>query len=140
MKEFRLSILAPDEEMYEGPCESVVVPASDGQYGIMANHTNMISGLIPGMLTYQIPGGERRILAVSYGLVKVENNEVLVIVDDAERPEEIDEKRAQRDADAAKEKMLQERSLRDYRMAQADLARAMNRLKLRRGYEKDLLN
>ena len=139
MKEFQLSILAPDGTFYEGACESLVVPASDGQYGILANHRNMISGLVPGSLSYTAPGEKKKYLAVSYGFVKVENNEVLVMVDAAELPENIDAARAQADADAAQEKMLQQKSLRDYRMAQADLNRAMNRLRLRKSYEEERL-
>ena len=40
-------------------------------------------------MTYRVPGGENQIAAVSGGLVKVEDGEVLVLVDSAERPEEI---------------------------------------------------
>ena len=139
MKEFQLSILAPDEDMYEGSCVSLVVPLSDGQYGILADHRNMTAGLIPGILSYTRPDGKKKYLAVSYGFVKVEFNEVLVMVDDAERPEEIDENRAQQDADAAQEAMLQQKSLRDYRMAQADLSKAKNRLRARKHYDGNLL-
>ena len=135
MKQFRLIVMEPEGVCYEGPCESLVVPASDGKYGIMANHRNMISGIIPGLLSYRVPGGEKKYLSVSFGFVKAQNNEVLVMVDAAERPEDIDANRAQRDLDAAKELMLQNRSMRDYRTGQANLAKAMNRLRVRRGYE-----
>ncbi len=69
--------------------------------------------------------------AVSSGLVKVENNEVLVLVDSAERPEDIDENRAKRAAAEAKEAMLQKRSIQEYQQAQANLARAINRLRIK---------
>ena len=68
---------------------------------------------------------------VSAGLVKVENGEVLILVDSAERPEEIDLNRARREADAAKEAMLQKRSIQEYRMAQFTLARAAARMKVK---------
>ena len=139
MKQFRLIVMEPEGVCYEGPCESLVVPASDGKYGIMANHRNMISGIIPGLLSYRVPGGEKKYLSVSFGFVKAQNNEVLVMVDAAELPENIDAARAQADADAAQEKMLQQKSLRDYRMAQADLNRAMNRLRLRKSYDEERL-
>lgn len=84
------------------------------------------------MLTYRIAGQEEQIAAVSAGLVKVENNEVLVLVDSAERPEDIDANRAKRAADAAKEAMLQKKSIQEYRAAQADLARAISRLRIKR--------
>jgi F-type H+-transporting ATPase subunit epsilon len=72
-----------------------------------------------------------RFSAGSSGLVKVENNEVLVLVDSAERPEDIDENRAKRAAAEAKEAMLQKRSIQEYQQAQANLARAINRLRIK---------
>ena len=69
--------------------------------------------------------------AVSGGIAKVENGEVLILVDTAERPEEIDIMRARRNADAAKEALLQKRSIQEYRSAQAALARAISRLRVK---------
>lgn len=128
---FQVYILAADCAFYEGPCESLVVPALEGQYGILAHHSNIIGAIVPGMLSYQIPGEPVKTAAVSEGLIKVENNEVLVLVDTVERPEDIDANRAKRAADEAKEAMLQKRSMQEYRMAQANLARAITRLRVK---------
>lgn len=132
---FQVFILAADCAFYEGPCESLVVPTLQGQYGILPNHSNMISAVIPGTLTYKLPGSPEKQAAVSAGLVKVENDEVLVLVDSAERPEDIDENRARRAADEAKEAILQKKSIQEYRSAQANLARAISRLKVKTGNE-----
>ena len=67
---------------------------------------------------------------MSAGLVKVENGEVLILVASAGRPEEIDRTRARREADAAKEAMLQKRSIQEYHRAKANLSGALNRLQL----------
>lgn len=53
-------------------------------------------------------------------------------MDTAERPDEIDAKRAKQDADAAKEALLQKKSIQEYRAAQATLARAISRLRVKR--------
>lgn len=131
MSTFQLSILASDRLFYEGPCESLILPISEGSYGILANHSNMIAAVYPGKLSWKVPGEEFQIAAVSDGMVKVENNEVLVLVDTAEHPEEIDVNNARRVADAAWEVMLQKRQIWEYRSAQAQLARALNRMKIR---------
>ncbi len=131
MSTFQLSILASDRLFYEGPCESLILPISEGSYGILANHSNMIAAVCPGKLSWKVPGEEFQIAAVSDGMVKVENNEVLVLVDTAEHPEEIDVNNAKRVADAAREVMLQKRQIWEYRSAQAHLARALNRMKIR---------
>lgn len=134
MNTFQIEILAADRPFYVGPCESLMIPTIEGQYGIMANHSNMISAILPGVLHYKLPGEEFRVAAVSEGFVKVEDNKVLILVDTAERPEEIEENSARREADAAKEEMLQKKSVEEYHFAQANLARSLNRLKVRRYY------
>lgn len=132
MKSFKIQILACDKPFYIGECESIIVPTNDGLVGVWADHTNVIMAIIPGELTYRIPGGEDQKAVVSNGMIKIEDNEVLILVDAIERPEEIDVHRAQRAADRAKEEILQKRSLREYRLAEANLARAINRLKAKK--------
>ena len=131
MDTFLVHILAADRSFYEGPCVSLTIPASDGEMGILAHHSNMIAAIQPGTLRYQAPGQPVQLAAVSPGMVKVENNHVLVLVDSAERPEEIDAARAQREADQAREALLQKKSRQEYQIAQASLARALNRLRVK---------
>ena len=92
------------QTFYAGSCESLIVPTPEGKYGIMANHSNIIIAVIPGALFYRPPGEEMKVAAVSHGIVKVENNKVLVLVDSAECPEDIDANRARRAAEIAREK------------------------------------
>ena len=131
MDQFTVYILAADEPFYEGPCESLSVPTITGMYGVLAHHTNVIMAIVPGTLHYRCPGQEEQLAAVSAGLMKVENGEVLILVDSAERPEEIDANRAKRAADRAKEELLQKKSIQEYRMAQSNLARALSRLQVK---------
>lgn len=131
MNTFNVKILASDGAEYQGPCVSLIVPTSDGQYGIMALHSNIISAIVPGKLTYRTPEGVEHILAVSSGLVKAEGGEVLVLVGAAERPEDIDANRARRELEASREAVLQRRSIHEYRLAQANIARALNRLRVK---------
>ncbi len=133
METFQVRILAADRAFYQGPCESLVIPSVDGEIGILAHHSNTIAAVVPGELRCQAPGRPLDTAAVSAGIVKVENNEVLVLVDTAERPEEIDANRAQRAAAEAREALLQKKSIQEYRMAQANLSRALNRLRVKSG-------
>ncbi len=130
MNTFKLKIYASDHPFYVGDCESIVFPTADGYAGIQANHRNMVVATVTGQITFRTPDGEQHEAAVSDGCLRVEDNEVLILVDSAERPDEIDINRAKRDADRAKEEMLQKKSMRDYLSAQAAMARALNRLKI----------
>ena len=134
MQQFQVHILAADRTFYDGPCVSLTLPTSDGELGILAHHSLIISAVQPGTLRYQAPGEDVKLAAVSPGMVKVENNEVLVLVDSAERPEEIDAARAQREADEAMEAILQKKSIQEYQVAQGTLARALNRLRVKSSY------
>ena len=131
MNTFSLTVLAAEKPFYEGECVSLVFPTVDGQYGILAGHNNTISAIVPGELKFTVPSGEVTIAAVSEGLVKVENGKVLILVDTAERPEEIDENRARHSAEQAKEAILQKKSIQDYYAAQSRMARALSRLRVK---------
>ena len=131
MDTFQVHILAADRTFYEGPCVSLTVPTNDGERGILAHHSSMIAAIQPGTLRYQVPGQPVQLAAISPGMVKVEHNDVLVLVDSAERPEEIDVVRAQRETDEAREALLQKKSRQEHQIAQATLARALNRLRVK---------
>lgn len=131
MEAFQVHILAADKNFYEGPCVSLTISTTDGELGILAHHSNMIAAIQPGILRYQVPGEEPCLAAISPGMVKVEHNDVLVLVDAVERPEEIDAARAQREADEAREILLQKRSRQEYKIAEAAMARALNRLRVK---------
>ena len=136
MEPFQVHILAADRTFYEGPCLSLTIPVSDGELGILAHHASMIAAVVPGTLRWQAPDQPVQLAAVSPGMVKVEHNDVLVLVDSAEHPEEIDAARAQREADEAREALLQKKSRQEHQIAQATLARALNRLRVKgRGVE-----
>ncbi len=130
MNTFNLHILAADRPFYEGECESLMLPLTTGEYGVKANHSNMIAGVVPGLLMYRDDLGNEVNAVVSEGMVKVDHNEVLVLVDTVELPEEIDANRAERAAAHAREALLQKRSRQEYLMAQTELARATSRLKV----------
>ena len=132
MKNFTLHLVGADRLFYEGECQSVVVPAVDGQYGVLADHANLITAIVPGELSFTVPGEKSDVVAVAGGIMKVEDNDVLILVDYILRPEEIDADRAMQEEAAAREIMLQKRSRREYRSAQAQLARAVTKLKVRR--------
>ncbi len=132
MNTFQLQFYEAENPFYVGEVVSVTIPSSDGEYSIMASHSHMVLAIVPGLLRYRTPDGEEHLASVSEGILRVENNEALILVDAAEHPEEIDVNRAREREEIAREQMLQKKSLRDYYMAEAALQRAINRLKVSR--------
>lgn len=136
MRPFDIQILASDHVFYEGEILSVVIPTVDGYYGVMARHTNVIIGIVPGIFSYTLPDGIKREASVSFGMLKVEKGKVLVLVDTIEKPEDIDINLAERQAAQAKEALLQKKKTWEYNVAHATLARVASRIKLRNKYRK----
>ena len=128
-KEFDLEILATDHPFYRGRCSHLVYPALDGLAGIKYGHDYMVTCVAEGELRY-FADGKWHYAAVSSGYLEVQDNRVMVLVDSAELPEEIDVKRAEAAKERAEEKMKQEKSLKEFYHTQAALNRAMNRLKI----------
>lgn len=131
MNSFKLRILACDRAFYEGECESLIIPAYDGQYGIMAGHSDMAAALFAGELTFRPAGGQNITAAVSDGMMKIEGGNVLLLVESAEYPEEIDAARAKNAAMAAEEAMRNKQNKQEHLGSEADLARAIARLRVK---------
>lgn len=130
MSTFWLKIVASDHIFYNGNCEALVVPAYDGEMGILPHHEAMILAIQEGELRYRSPEDPQwREAIVGRGIVQVVNNRVTIIVDTAERPEDIDAVRAKEALERAEEQLRQKQSLAEFKVSQASMARALSRLK-----------
>ena len=129
MAEFHLRVIASDRIFYNGPCEVAIVPGLDGEWAFMAHHDNTVVAVKPGQMRFKKPDGAWETAVVGSGFVQTGNNCALVIVDTAERPDEIDEARAREDLERAQEELRQKQSTQEYRVSQAAMARAFSRLK-----------
>ena len=95
MDTFGLKIIASDRVFYEGRCRKLVIPAPDGEKGILPNHENMVIAVKIGMARMEIEEGNWVEVALGRGFAEVVNNRVTLLVDTAEKPEEIDIRHAQ---------------------------------------------
>ena len=113
MSTFSLKIISTDKVFYDGKCEYLVIPTIDGEKGILAHHENMVIAVEIGELRFRKP-------------------------DTAERPEDIDVKRAEEAKERAEEQLRQKQSIQEYYLSQASMARAMTRLKASRNRRGDI--
>ena len=130
MDTFGLKIIASDKVFYEGRCRNLIIPAPDGEVGLLPHHENMVIAIEVGIARMEVEAGEWNEIAVGTGFAEIVNNRVTLLVDTAERPEDIDVRRAQEQKERAEEQMRQKRSIQQYYHTQASLARAMNSLRL----------
>lgn len=130
---YNLRIIAADRVFYEGPCLSLIVPAFDGEKEILAHHESMVIAVTDGEMRYKTEDGTWHIGYVGRGFVQIANNRVILLTESAEKPEEIDVRRAEEAKERALEQLRQKQSIQEYYHTQASLARAMNRLKVSHG-------
>ena len=94
MEKFILNITASSGEFYQGYCESLTLPTGDGVYGVQAGHNPVLVALHMGIAKFTVDGETREVL-VGDGIAEVTPTFVLLLVDSAERPEDIDRNRAE---------------------------------------------
>ena len=135
MEKFILNITASSGEFYQGSCESMVLPVKDGVYGVQAGHSPVLVAIHMGMLKFTVDGETREIL-VGDGIAEVTPTFVLLLVDSAERPEDIDKNRAEAARIRAEERLQHKQSMHEYYQSKIALNRAMQRLQATAKYNR----
>lgn len=135
MNSFILNITASSGEFYQGSCESMVLPVKDGVYGVQAGHSPVLAAIHMGMLKFTVDGETREIL-VGDGIAEVTPTFVLLLVDSAERPEDIDKNRAEAARIRAEERLQHKQSMHEYYQTKIALDRAMQRLQTAAKYKR----
>lgn len=128
VKSFHLEIVTPDRQFFIGEADAVTLPAIDGLLGVEAGHEPIVTAIVPGELRFR-QDGEWTKAVVSQGLAEVMPDRTMILVSSAERPDEIDLKRAEAARERAQERLRQKQSIQEYYNSKAALARAMARLK-----------
>ncbi len=123
-----LSIVTPERHMVTDEVDQVNVPGTEGDMGILFDHSPLFSTLRPGQLSYE-KDGEEIALVVSDGYIEVTSNRVTVLAETAEFLSGIDRERAEEARKKAEALIakgdLEEEELRE---AQKKLFRALARL------------
>jgi len=129
-KTFALRIVAPRGVVFEGEATSVSAPGTLGSFQVLFNHAPLLSSLEIGPLKVRDTGGLDTVYATGGGFLEVNNNRVVVLVESAERPEDIDVARARAARERAEGRLKSHDPLFDVRRAELALARALNRIRL----------
>jgi len=88
MTTFQFELTSPERLVFAGEVEQVVVPGSEGEFGVLADHAPFIAMLRPGILTI-VGAGERRFV-VRGGFAEVNAKGLTVLADFAAPVEEVD--------------------------------------------------
>jgi F-type H+-transporting ATPase subunit epsilon len=133
VSKIKFKIVTPERTVFENEIDQATLPTQDGEITVLPNHIPLISALKPGDLMIK-KDGEEIDLAVSGGIVEVQNNEITILADTAERAEEIDLARAEEARKQAED--LKKEAVRmddtEYAAAAAFLERNLARIKVAR--------
>jgi F-type H+-transporting ATPase subunit epsilon len=126
--EIRLNIVTPDHLVAQDAVTAVTIPGKDGCLGILPGHAPLLTELGCGEMEYT-SGNAKHVLAVTGGFAEVLGDRVIVLVQSAERAEEIDVTRAEKAKVRAEERLKRfDDPQVDLERARVALARAMARL------------
>jgi F-type H+-transporting ATPase subunit epsilon len=101
---FELEVATPDRLLVKDQVTEAQIPGKTGYLGVLPDHAALLSELGSGLLTYSI-GGKSHSVVVSGGWVEVLPGGTRVLAATAERPDEIDLKRAQESLDRAERRL-----------------------------------
>jgi F-type H+-transporting ATPase subunit epsilon len=79
-----VSVISPEKTLFQGDAESVVVPAFDGELGILRGHAPLMTLIGNGVLRIRIPGGQsEQRFNVNGGFLQIADDNVRVVTESA---------------------------------------------------------
>ena len=81
---FHVHICSMMNDFYEGECVSLTLPLSDGELGLLANHSPVSAAIVPGALRCRLPDGSVLAAAVGHGFARFAKNDALVLLEQIE--------------------------------------------------------
>ncbi len=124
-----LEIVTPDRSVAHGEVDEVVVPGSEGSFGVLPGHTPMLATLTVGEIEYR-RGNETSYAAVSFGFAEVLPDRVTILAQIAEVGDEIDVTRAEAAVKRARERLARPAVELDYERARLSLLKSLVRLQV----------
>ncbi len=127
---FKLQVITPDRKFYQGDVQMVELTTTEGQIGVYARHIPLTAVVTPGILTIH-EDGEKKTAALMSGFVQIMPEEVTIMAEVVEWPDEIDENRAKEAKTRAERRIQSHDAEMDVARAELALKRALVRLEAR---------
>jgi F-type H+-transporting ATPase subunit epsilon len=124
-----LEIVTPDRALVTEQVDEVELPGSEGYFGVLPGHTELLASLQVGELWYRI-GQEKFYLAVAFGFVEVLPDHVTVLARIAEKSQDIDVGRAESAKQRAESRVASPSPDMDFERARVALMKSLIRLQV----------
>lgn len=83
MENLKLSIVTPYGRIFDDEVQSVVLPGSEGEFGVYAGHCDLLASLKAGVIELVKKDGDSEMVAINWGYAEVDSKKVQVIADGA---------------------------------------------------------
>ncbi|MDD3475811.1 MAG: ATP synthase F1 subunit epsilon [Sulfurimonas sp.] len=83
MDKLKLEILTPNGVIYNGEALSVTLPGEEGEFGVLAEHSSLITLLEAGVIDIEKEDKSVESILINWGVVQVDEKKVIVLVEGA---------------------------------------------------------
>jgi F-type H+-transporting ATPase subunit epsilon len=128
-----LEIVTPDRLAFSGEVDSVVIPGTEGEFGVLPQHIPLMTQIKPGELVVTV-GPKKEYLAVGEGFATVTHTNVNILTDMAIQWEHIDEGAAEAAIERARATLSGKHELSEEEVAsvQASLMKSLAQVHVKR--------
>ena len=136
MATFKIKVVTYEEKVLEQEAEFVLVRTTEGDMGILPNHSPFIAGLSTGEMKIRLNGKEEKYF-VSEGLLEISNNVVTIIATEAIPADQLDVERAKKEVEELKAKLAKMQEDKDILLTQKNLHKALMKVQVAENYYKN---
>ena len=125
----QICIMTPDQIFFNEPADEIILPTNTGQMGVLSNHAPLISALDIGVMLIRTQNTWQSV-ALMGGFALVQQNQVTVLVNEAESAKSVNRDEAESDFNEAKVKFEQAQNQKEKVEANFAFKRARARYQL----------
>jgi F-type H+-transporting ATPase subunit epsilon len=121
---FQCVIVTPEQQALDESVSQAIVPAWDGQIGILTGRAPLLVKLGIGPLRVDLPGGQTRTFFVNGGIGQMKDNKLTILTTEAIAADHIDVNTARAEYAEAEARVANDPKAREERTQQMQRARA----------------
>ncbi|WP_291256761.1 MULTISPECIES: ATP synthase F1 subunit epsilon [unclassified Fusobacterium] len=129
MATFKIKVVTYEEKVLEQEADFALVRTTEGNMGILPNHSPFIAGLSTGEMKVRLDGKEDKYF-ISEGLLEISNNVVTIIANEAIPSDKLDIERAKREVEELKAKLAKLQEDKDILLTQKNLHKALMKVQV----------
>ena len=127
-----LCVLTPNRIVWDSEVKEIILSTNSGQIGVLPNHAPIATAVDIGILRIRF-NDQWLTMALMGGFARIGNNEITILVNDAEKSSDIDPQEAQQTLEIAEANLRKAESKRQTIEANLSLRRARTRVEVING-------